>query len=526
MSITRTGLHTSAEGKVILKQRVGLTAGTLKYKTDGDVQLNSPGDWTRILANANLFLANPNDTKEKYYLQPFTGCIPRDYSTNLDPKTHGVRLRDAAFVDYVSDTTVYTSAVKTQLLAFAVDPLFDFSNRSRFCTTNGGLGDANPGFPISEWMLRLLFAYDYIKGSFTSPERVTLDGWFLKAATYFNIILNAYYAPRFVDRINGNYTLTQYSIGAEADTVKNPRHTLYYGGPSAGFFADGYNNRMGTIAQFIGIAGIFLKNSELKTSAKRWFFENMKYGVYEGNDVLDFNRWSNTESEKGLNYVMGVVSVLSMLAFHFAFDGDTSLLYFSTKEGALGTQSSPNKSLLGIIQNTQKYLNGVITRYATSTDPSPLSAPDKLKIQIDGYEPTLPNRNLIISDTWVAMANVLFNDATVKTNYLRTASGTRPYPSSTAVRLNGANQPYGMNAHVLPSALLQFGQMEGVIDWLGTAPTPKTKQTITFPAIPVKTFGDSPFVISATAGSGLAVTFTVVSGPATIATNTVTLTGY
>jgi hypothetical protein len=50
-------------------------------------------------------------------------------------------------------------------------------------------------------------------------------------------------------------------------------------------------------------------------------------------------------------------------------------------------------------------------------------------------------------------------------------------------------------------------------------------QTITFPAIADKTFGDAPFVVGATASSGLAVGFSILSGPATIAVNTITLTG-
>jgi uncharacterized membrane protein len=50
-------------------------------------------------------------------------------------------------------------------------------------------------------------------------------------------------------------------------------------------------------------------------------------------------------------------------------------------------------------------------------------------------------------------------------------------------------------------------------------------QTLTFGALTGKTFGDAPFAVSATASSGLTPTFTIVSGPATIAGNTVTLTG-
>ncbi len=66
-----------------------------------------------------------------------------------------------------------------------------------------------------------------------------------------------------------------------------------------------------------------------------------------------------------------------------------------------------------------------------------------------------------------------------------------------------------------------------------TAATPVTQsfivslatQTITFPAIPGHVFGDAPFTLAATASSGLPITYTVTSGPATISGNTVTLTG-
>ena len=50
-------------------------------------------------------------------------------------------------------------------------------------------------------------------------------------------------------------------------------------------------------------------------------------------------------------------------------------------------------------------------------------------------------------------------------------------------------------------------------------------QTISFAALTNKTLGNAPFTLSATATSGLPVSFSIVSGPATISGNTVTLTG-
>ena len=53
----------------------------------------------------------------------------------------------------------------------------------------------------------------------------------------------------------------------------------------------------------------------------------------------------------------------------------------------------------------------------------------------------------------------------------------------------------------------------------------KADQTVVFDPLPDRKFGDPPFDITATASSGLLVTFSVYSGPATISGNTVTLTG-
>jgi len=53
----------------------------------------------------------------------------------------------------------------------------------------------------------------------------------------------------------------------------------------------------------------------------------------------------------------------------------------------------------------------------------------------------------------------------------------------------------------------------------------KANQTITFAAIPGKTFGDAPFSLVGNATSGLVVSYRVVSGPATVSGNNLTLTG-
>ncbi|NML39935.1 T9SS type B sorting domain-containing protein [Chitinophaga sp. G-6-1-13] len=59
----------------------------------------------------------------------------------------------------------------------------------------------------------------------------------------------------------------------------------------------------------------------------------------------------------------------------------------------------------------------------------------------------------------------------------------------------------------------------------GTLTVGPADQSISFPVISDKTYGDAAFTLNATASSTLPVSYTVVSGPATISGNTVTLTG-
>jgi uncharacterized protein (TIGR03437 family) len=58
-----------------------------------------------------------------------------------------------------------------------------------------------------------------------------------------------------------------------------------------------------------------------------------------------------------------------------------------------------------------------------------------------------------------------------------------------------------------------------------TVDVAKGSQSITFPAVANHTYGDAPFSVSASSSAGLPVTITVVSGPATIAGSTLSLTG-
>ena len=97
---------------------------------------------------------------------------------------------------------------------------------------------------------------------------------------------------------------------------------------------------------------------------------------------------------------------------------------------------------------------------------------------------------------------------TLAIGFAPTAAGT--ISGSLVVSDNSLNEAYGQQT-------ISLG---------GTATSTQVAQSITFtpPSSPV-TFGVSPITLSASASSGLSVTFSVISGPGTVSGNTLTVTG-
>lgn len=74
-----------------------------------------------------------------------------------------------------------------------------------------------------------------------------------------------------------------------------------------------------------------------------------------------------------------------------------------------------------------------------------------------------------------------------------------------------------------PNGYTSYGSI-GQYNLTGTVQVAVT-QTITFPAIAAHVYGDAPFALGATSSSGLTVSYTVASGPATVSGSTLTITG-
>jgi hypothetical protein len=450
---TRLGLHVTQEELSIWRDR----ANNGPYKASGDVQTNSPGDWNRIAANATAFKGTSTDStkriSDRFKYWTGTGCYPT--GSTYEPKIQGELLKDAAFYCLIKQDNANVAKLKYEILRIVRDAQLDFSNTSRWCS----FYDSNPGFAITQWITRVMFAYDYLRiaGKFTSNEQTEISGWFKKAGVKFSKELDNYYNKRFTDRPKGNYTLTSYSTGAEANTSTNKKYPLYYGGPQAGFLGQGYNNRMGTISRFVAMAGVLTNDVNLQANAKRYFFEWMRYGVYPNGEVADLSRclYSTSEPERGLLYVFCLVQAMSDVAEVFARTGDPSLYNYSTEDGYYGSQSPGNpKTLLKVIRATQNYLNGSHKRYAS------FSATTDTKLLINGIDP-YENPGEITFDNWFSLANRFYKSSEVMSNYLRQANGCRPYPSNP--RGTGPNHPWSGQAGIYPATLFMFGKLEGKV---------------------------------------------------------------
>ena len=124
--------------------------------------------------------------------------------------------------------------------------------------------------------------------------------------------------------------------------------------------------------------------------------------------------------------------------------------------------------------------------------------------------------------TWGAPADITYGTLLDGTQLNATASvpGTFVYTPAAGARLDaGAGQT--LRVSFTPADIANYTTAAKEV----TLNVGKASQAITFAALAGKTYGDAPFALSATAVSGLAVAFELVSGPATLAGSTLTLTG-
>lgn len=453
----RLGLHVTEAELETWRQR---TANG-PYKTRGDESANSPGDWDRIVSNAQGFKNNPDASFWRGAVANNPGgCLVRDGGKGSDPRYSppmepADRLRDAAFYAMVRDDAAYADVVKDLLLRQAVVDELDFTNTKRYCT--GVLLDVGPSFEFATWLNKLLFAADYLEvrdpNAFTASQRKRLDAWFAAAATWMKGDIDIKLNELFVDREADDFRLTARGRGDS----KGDRIT-YLGGPEAKTLHRRFNNRNARMARFVGIVGVDQGNAEFIRTGKDYVEDSIRFGYFPEGATGDFERWTSSMPIKGWKYANEWAGALVSIADHLSRAGDDSLYQFSTTEGALGTEgrhhSGAPKSLHTLIADLYGYVDGTHVRYGTDRDSQRTG-----EYRIDSVDEKANDHR--VSDTMLIMANRYYQDDYLKSVYTRTAKGAPGYPQKPG---SGMGDPWSGEHGLYPGMLFMFGQTEHIWD--------------------------------------------------------------
>ena len=437
----RDGLLHSAEEVEIWQER----AQKGPYRVAGDAGPNSPGDWTRILENTEIFIA---DSTASRWTGPSQGDLSTCVLTGSDepPVDEPGYLRDAAFVYLLTGGTTERDLVKQELIWQSSEPATDFSNRQRWCT--GVMWDINPSFATASWLTKLVLAYDYLgTESFTARERAQIEGWFLEAARFFRVDLDTAMEQSFANRGSSDELNPSLIESPECDRVH------FLDGPVSCLIHKKYNNRHASNARFVGLVGILTNDHPLKRSARLFVEEYVKYGVFPEGFVSDFERWRDDFPDLGWAYGAMTVGPVLVIADAFARSGDTSLYDLETSVGAFGSEGGP-KSLLTAAQSFGRYVDGTYERYGTD-DPANRGDSEFL---INGSHRAAGWYG--VHDIVVANANVYYQDTDIRSAYTRSAPAMAGYPADPA---GGPFVIWNGESGIFPGMLFMYGQMEGEV---------------------------------------------------------------
>ncbi len=151
-----------------------------------------------------------------------------------------------------------------------------------------------------------------------------------------------------------------------------------------------------------------------------------------------------------------------------------------------------------------KFLSNTTTTLVSNANPSQYGQSVQFTTTVASAGANIPTGNVTFSD-----------GATVVSSSTLNGSGQASFSTtSLSVGSHSITASYPGDSNSLPSASSVLTQVVN-----------KADQFINFGALAGKTFGDANFSVSATASSGLPVSFSIVSGPATISGSTVHITG-
>jgi hypothetical protein len=401
-------------------------------------------DWSRIIANADAFRANPSGDWAGSQLS--TAWLGRDVYDGFQPpnkypgRTLGVKVRDAAFVYLITGDKSYRDPVVNLLLKQATMTGTDFSDSTKWPTdylTLARNGWVYSDFEISLWGRHLIYAYSYVRSSMNTSQQSTMDAWFISMATWFRTVLHNHIKTRFPNRLSENWGtgICGNQAPGKGLTHFNGFNTFRHQFP--------WDNRLLVHSALIGAVGAVTGDSTSMLHARVHFKEWMQVNVYPDGTIFDQERWNDKGNpQTGWHYSTTALGTAITTADHLARAGDTSLYEYSTSNGCYGSKGGP-KSLLKVLQRYANLALGNVFAYASATS---TSEPTR-RIDPDG---TLR----YVSDLAMAQANLYYRDSIVEKAYQR---------STPAKPDHGGYNPWGGDWGNLPGVRFMFGQMEAKV---------------------------------------------------------------
>lgn len=443
------GLFHTVEEVNIWRERAAGTA-THNYRTTGDVQTNSPGDWARIEASANAFLADPDADR---YLGTGGTCPTTQSAGPFGGGSfgRGGALQDAAFAWVITGETTYRAAALAELLVHAAAGGLAWGNDTLFgCVEFTGAVT----LPWNSLMVKYVIAYSFLRPDISSGDRATLDAWFLAYGQRMEESVHSIAVKRFPGRKSGNYT-----VDPDYTTCNNTPKLLYVDSAYTSCdFHDGWSNTILFGALGFGLVGVMLDDATLKTEAKRFFEEHTRYTQFPDNTQGETHRWNGGDPLHGMSYSGLVLVQLALLAEAFARNGDPALYDYTSSGGHL-TSAGGTKGLEASILEYQNRVNGTRSIYADS-----VTANNKLDADMEACCGWSTVNDVIAG----AIVSRYYGGTTIKQNYLRQSGGPAYSTSLNANCGSGGGSSTVWKAGdawcLLPGALFMFGQMEGLVD--------------------------------------------------------------
>ncbi len=338
-----------------------------------DYTKGSPGDWSRIKANAKRFIAD--------------GEPPLELNADGNARTrHGTLARDAAFYYLLTEDRDALSAVERYLADQIAAPSNDFS-RLCYRTASGASRDA--WFFEAGWFLRVLVTYDFTRRSIPSAQRVLIDNWIRRTAYYFATQIDWGNAHAFPNRLRGDYktkgnapnaqpwtsvradTNGDCKVDGRDDPAEKPVYAYVMAdgtlGPRLSTLSQWFNNRRSVTAMAFGVAGLTLGDKTLVARSKRYFMEWLTYSVWPDGSQGEYLRNGDyCVPKQGVIYGNLNIQSALMIARLLAKAGDGSLLTFETRAGAFGTEVPPGmsaKSLASVTSAAVELTGGKLPWY-------------------------------------------------------------------------------------------------------------------------------------------------------------------